>query len=67
MYWCIAWTEWLTYILVIKIVVYELMKWNWMYTIVWEHWSDTPELHGPMHYKGGITGVYNGHVSYTLL
>jgi len=28
---------------------------------------DTPEkkIHGPMHYKIGVTGVYNGHVFYT--
>jgi len=25
------------------------------------------KLHGPMHYKIGVTCVYNGHVFYTLL
>ena len=25
--------------------------------IVWEHWPDTPKLHGPMHYKIGVTCV----------
>jgi len=25
------------------------------------------KLHGPMHYKIGVTCIYNGHVSYTLL
>jgi len=25
------------------------------------------KLHGPMHYKLGVTCVYNGHVFYTLL
>jgi len=25
------------------------------------------KLHGPMHYKIGVTCVYNGHVCYTLL
>jgi len=27
----------------------------------------TNKLHGPMHYKIGVTCVYNGHVFYTLL
>jgi len=26
----------------------------------------TNKLHGPMHYKIGVTGVYNGHVFYIL-
>ena len=25
------------------------------------------KLHGPLHYKIGDTGIYNGHVFYTLL
>ena len=25
------------------------------------------KLHGPMHYKVGVTGVFNGNVFYTLL
>jgi len=25
------------------------------------------KLHGPMHYKIGVTCVYNGHVLYTLM
>jgi len=25
------------------------------------------KLHGPMHYKIGVTCVYNGHLFYTLL
>jgi len=25
------------------------------------------KLHGPMHYKKGVTCVYTGHVFYTLL
>jgi len=25
------------------------------------------KLHGPMHYKIGVTCLYNGHVFYTLL
>ena len=35
------------------------MKWE---GIVWEHWPDTDwnQLHGPMHYKIGVTCVYNG-------
>ena len=28
---------------------------------------DRSKLHGPMHYKLGVTCVYNGHVFYTLL
>ena len=35
--------------------------------IVHKHWPDTHELHGPMHYKIGVTCVYNGHVLYTPL
>ena len=48
--------------------IIELTKMGTSHLLLYENIDRIPpnKLHGPMHYKIGVTCVYNGHVFYTL-
>ena len=46
----------------------RIQTFQWNMSIVYGHWPELRnKLHGSMHYKIGVTSVFNGHVFCTVL